>query len=833
MTTVSTFERLLRVEPGEWPKVLLFALLGALLQGGVVVGAAASDSLFLTHVGASALPLVYVMSLAVALVYVRVYGRLLARRGITWTLYLTLALLAVGAVGIRGLLALVPQAFDSPGAHALLYAMELYSLTWLIALYSLQWSFCDRYFDIQDAKRLFPILSAGAAAGAAAAGGLVAFLGRTVGVESLFVVWAILALLALPLVLVVRRRYRPADEDDDNRGAGTLSSLVATVRSSPYVLLLTASFFMVLVVTSVCEYQYLGIFAQNRSSQQLASLLGRLMALANGLNLLLSLLVFNRLVGWLGVRNTALVQPLVYTATFAILFVHHGETAAILGFMASQAMLTGIDYNNSNLLLKALPAEAKREIRTFIEGIGEPLAVAAAGAVLMLAASFLSPEEVSGVGLIGSVVCLALVLAVGSEYTPAMVRNLRREWVEFTAGGRLAEAEQMIAFGGEDSRGLLPVLLEATLDAQPRERRAVEQAVVGLGLRMVPAALATVQDPLQPHRSRSLAARIIGHLAPAQLEAVADELVRAELRRAEEYGATAALLAGRARGPGLNTLFHLCQEIPATVVDFVLEVHALTGRLPSAEMLGSSLRSSNAKERAEGFETLEQGCSRTVFRMLSRLLRKSATGRLADGALLEERLGRARDSAMALERAAAIVAAREVLAPERAREWIRPTLGRKEPLLVREVAHAVLGELVGVPEAAPNAIRVIDIFKRAPLLSAFQIGELAFLVEGREALSVACGETVYAAGDPPDGVFAVLAGEVELAGGTGTGVRRQPGEVFGASDLLQPARSETAVSLGARLVRIGPRRFTDCARRFPSAGLRLVAQKHGLRGLAA
>ncbi len=828
MTATSTLGRLLRVEPREWSKVLLFALLGALLQGGVAVGVGASDSLFLAHVGASALPVVYVLSLLVSLAYVRIYGRLLARYGIGWTLTMTVALLAAGGVAIRGALALMPQALDTPGSHATLYGVKLYSLLWFIALYSLQWSFSDRYFDIQDAKRLFPILSAGSAAGAAAGGGLVAVLGRTAGVESLFVVWAVLALLAMPVVLAVRRRYRPAEEEDDTRAgdAGRASSLVHAVRSSPYVLLLTASLFTVLVVTSVCEYQYLGIFAADRSSQQLASLLGRLMAAANGLNLLLSLLVFHRLVSWLGVRNTALVQPLAYAATFAVLFVNHGEAAAVLGFMTHQALLTSIDYNNSNLLLKALPAGAKRGIRTFIEGIGEPLAVAAAGALLLVAARLLSPEEVSGVGLAGSAVCLALVLGVRSEYPEAMVRNLRREWVEFSAGGRLAEAEQMITFSAEDSRGLLPAMLDATVDASPRERRAVASAVAGLGLRMVPAALAVVEDPSQPHRARSLAARIIGQLAPAQLGAVADELVRAELRRAEEYGATGALLAGRRRGAGLNTLYHLCHEIPTAIVDFVLEVYALTGRLPSAEMLASSLHSANTRERSEAFETLEQGCPRSVYRTLSRLLRQPVTGRGVGGVLLEERLGRARDSAIALERAAAVVAAPEVFPEEQAREWIRPVLGRREPPLVRETALAVLAELVGAGSDDPNTIRIIDIFKRAPLLTSFQTTELAFLVEARDRVEPERGQLVYDMGEPPDGAYGVLAGAVALSLRGGASVRCEAGAVFGADDLFGTAREDTAVSLGARLVRIAVRRFAECARRFPTAGLRFVARKH-------
>ena len=79
--------------------------------------------------------------LAASLAYVRVYGRLLSRHGIAWTLEITLLLLAFGGIAIRAILALLPQALDTPGAHVALYGVKLYALLWFIALYSLQWSF--------------------------------------------------------------------------------------------------------------------------------------------------------------------------------------------------------------------------------------------------------------------------------------------------------------------------------------------------------------------------------------------------------------------------------------------------------------------------------------------------------------------------------------------------------------------------------------------------------------------------------------------------------------------------------------------------------------------
>jgi AAA family ATP:ADP antiporter len=120
-------------------------------------------------------------------------------------------------------------------------------------------------------------------------------------------------------------------------------------------------------------------------------------------------------------------------------------------------------------------------------------------------------------------------------------------------------------------------------------------------------------DPSQPLRARSLAARSVGRLAPAQLESVAADLVRRELRRADAYRLAGAALASSRRGPGMNMLHHLYREIPQAIVDFVLEVHQFLGQLPTAELLAASLRSGNPRERAEALETLEQELPRAVY----------------------------------------------------------------------------------------------------------------------------------------------------------------------------------------------------------------------------
>lgn len=729
--------------------MLLFAVLGALLQSGVAIGLSASDSLFLSEVGAERLPLVYMLSLGVMLVYISVYAWLIERWGLATTLRVTLVLLVAGGLAIWGTLTALAGSLGTPLGHAVLYGVKLYALLWFIALYSLFWNFTDSYFDIQDAKRLFPLLAAGGAMGAAAGGALVSWMSVHVGVASLFAVWAALSLVALPLIGLVARRHRPLDaEDDEDSGRrGLIAQLTALgqgIRASRFALIMTVLLFLTLVVTTVCEFQYLAVLSAGRSPASLAALFGKLFFAANLINLLVNLLLFNRMIAWLGVKNTAVIQPVVYVVTFAVFFIQQGEAAAIMGFMAYQAVLTSVDYNNVNFLLKALPAEAKKGIRTFIEGICEPAAMAVAGGLLWLATRILSPEQISGAGLLGALVCLALVLGLRGEYTRAMVHNLRRQWVEFGAGARAQAQARELALRLVDSGGVAPHLARMA-EAGSRERRITEMAVAGIGLQTVPAVLAVLSDPSQPLRARSLAARIVGRLAPAQLESVAADLVRRELRRAGAYRLAGGALASARPGAGMNLLQHLYREIPQAIVDFVLEIHHFLGQLPAAELLAASLRSRHPRERAEALETLEQELPRAVYEGITAQLRDvtsrqpSAVSRRPSGlgADIAAIATRAVESPDPLERAAGMTALAELGEVAATRTALRRLLLRPgEPDLVRQTALAVLASLdPAAPSDAPaNPVTAMDALKRQDAFADWRIEELALLVRHRSGL---------------------------------------------------------------------------------------------------
>lgn len=424
-------QKVFRVLPEEGGKLFQFALFAALLQAGVVIGLTAADSLFLTHLGAERLPVVYLFMPVAMMLYAPVYSLLLAKFGIDRLVQLTLGALVVGGVffGASG-------EFFPISTHWLLYAMKFYVGVWFIALYTLFWNFTNDYFNLLDGKRLFGLIAAGSAAGSAVGAMLVSGLSAHVPPDRLFFAWAILALLTLPVFAILRRRYHKIelDADDEEKAASPwqlLHYVLRMFRTSRFALALTLICFCAANLTALLEYLSMSVLSQSKTPAELAHLLGKLNALASGLTLVVNLVFFSRIVGWLGVANTALILPLTYLAAFVFFYLKQGPAAAILAFYAYQSILPAIEYNNANLLYNALPARVKPHLRTFVEAMAEPMATAFAGVFLLSWATGLGPENVALAGLLAACGALGIALIVKFDYVTALAGNLRREWLNF------------------------------------------------------------------------------------------------------------------------------------------------------------------------------------------------------------------------------------------------------------------------------------------------------------------------------------------------------------------------------------------------------------------
>lgn len=485
-----------KVRPGEGLRVFQFVFLFLLIQAGTAIGIAASDSLFLLHVGPEELPKVYVLLPLVMLIYIPISSFITTRFGLSRFFWITMLTLGGGGIffwwALQGLPP-PPGEGEEPsiqGAHrTLLFAAKIYAAAAFVALYSQSWNFAYQFFTILQGKRLFAFFTGGSALGAIFAGVLINALPDSVHVTALYVIWAGLAVLSLPMLAWISSTAKVIDsdtlEEDDSESGSFLEQttrLARIIKGSRYVLIVLAVLFLAQVLTTLNEYQYLDIFSREYTDPtELAALFGWLYIWVNTFNLFVSLFLFNRLVLRFGVRNVALLQPLVYIVAFSWFYLEYGLIAGFFGYFAYQGLMVAIDYDNTNLLLNALPSEAKAQVRTFIEGMAEPLATATAGLFLLSLGSSLERSTLSLLGLAGGILYLLLVLNLRYQYVGAMVSNLRKSWLDFS----------------RDAFAIMRSLAKDELDL-------LKDFARGRDLHAAPAAITILRENDEPEAAKSL-----------------------------------------------------------------------------------------------------------------------------------------------------------------------------------------------------------------------------------------------------------------------------------------------------------------------------------------
>ena len=352
----------------------------------------------------------------------------------------------------------------------------------------------------------------------------------------------------------------------------------------------------------------------------------------------------------------------------------------------------------------------------------------------------------------------------------------------------------------------LPPLFARCERLSPPERREFRQFILSLGLKSVPVIVSVLRDPRYSYAARSIAARSLGELAHPQLKALSPPLIAAEIERAYRALASYRVLASsEAMGPFLLARFY--REFQARIVDFLVELLILGGRLPDFELLSASLRSSNPRTRGDAIETLEQGVNYRTFRQLLPLLDPRVE--IPDLSLQErDILLSALESPHPFGCSAAAWALWEEDG-DRCRTLLRDKLCARPSPLLRDTLLSLLTE-----RTLPCVLEKTFLLSKAAFFEDFGVWELEFLARGstldsREPGSPTC----------TDGALSlIIEGRVEVDRGEGW-VSLGVGEVFGDEGLY--GKSFEARSEGHRALSITTENLLACATTRPQVAIAL------------
>jgi HEAT repeat protein/ATP/ADP translocase len=419
--------RIFPVRGQEVSRVLPCFLIYFLVVAGIIFGRNARDSLFLKEIGLKYLPLMYVANGVFVVLCSLVYSAFVDRMPRALFVSITSGLF-IGALAVSRLLLTLHLHWFYAGLYLIVQVI------WLMSLMQF-WTFAGDVFDTRESKRLFPVINLGGLLGMVAAGFGGKPLVTSFGTENLIALWALLLVGATALVLFVGRR---ASKDDaataprrkaPAKSESQLENLKEgwhNLKDSPLMrtvaLITLAQWIVFTLVDYVFNAQTREHFHNNKD--QMTAFFGTFRGMAGGAALVLQVFATSQLISRFGLGRTILVHP-------SFLILSTGWLAAKFGFLSSCAakfgdhvLLYTVQESSYQLLYNPIPLDQRGRMRAFVEGYIKPISMAIGGAILMLAALFLSGSQLGQLSLVLSIAWFVLALRIGKAYFGALMGNL-------------------------------------------------------------------------------------------------------------------------------------------------------------------------------------------------------------------------------------------------------------------------------------------------------------------------------------------------------------------------------------------------------------------------
>ncbi len=445
-----------------------------------------SRALFLTRFDKDHLPYLYLIIAVSGGVMASLYARVASR----WSLRAALE----GSIAASIVCLLALWFLLGYEAAWIYYVFNVWVSLFSLVLVSQGWLLASHVFDPREAKRIYPVLAAGAVLGAAFGGSFTAQFATSFGtrnlvlVSSVFIALAFVAyraLVARPEVNIARARAESTPSEGYSP-AEILSSVVRVRHLRVIVGLLLVTY----VVDTLVDYQFNAIAVESRQGDQLTAFLGGFYGVwLNLATFILQIFVTSLVVNFTGVGGTLLVIPIAIGAASIFMLIRPGMAAAGTARLVEAAMRYSFNRTGMELLYLPLPDELRQKTKTFVD-VFVDRAARGVGAGLLLIAGWLFKDNLTAITISVLLLCLlwiALAIYARREYIATVRRRLESR--------RLDLESMRIPY---QDPGLLQMLVEAA--GSPNERAA--------------AYAISLLDEVPAYPLDVLAVRLVGHAPP-------------------------------------------------------------------------------------------------------------------------------------------------------------------------------------------------------------------------------------------------------------------------------------------------------------------------------
>lgn len=421
----------LKIYPAEGRLVLLLVGMMMAATVGSSIGGASVDALFIKQFDTSRLPYIYIiMGIAnfINLLLIAGLSGNISRSRLYTGLPIFMALILIGARVILS--------FKLSWFYPTLYVGKEV----LTALQSVfVWGMAGAMLDARQAKRLYPLLTAGSIAGATLGSfstpGLVALFHS----ENLLIAWVI-ALIAATIFVTRLIRWEKDKAKSESvfiaqtkNTSGGISGLFEEisqgyryVRKSP----LMGWWSLASILLAVLWFSLLLPFQRSVSIQypnadDLTSFLGLFTGVQTILALLISLFLSNRLFARFGLLNMLVVFVFIYAGGFTSLLFFPAFSVVIAARLIKLIWANSVIDPAWNAVYNAIPIERRDQTRSFVNAVPGQAGIIISGLLLVAGDNILTPQYLYLIGLIFSIFAILVIRKCRSAYLEALSDALR------------------------------------------------------------------------------------------------------------------------------------------------------------------------------------------------------------------------------------------------------------------------------------------------------------------------------------------------------------------------------------------------------------------------
>jgi len=433
-----TFTSLLYLREGEALTAFMLLALSAFHGFALAFLFTAANALFLSRYSIEYLPYVYIVSSGVVIIAGLLYSRYQNRLAVARFFPRVLVFSCVSLVLFCAGLWRYPE--------YLLWYFGLMVLDKLIqTLVSLEFSgVSSLLLDLRQGKRLFGLVSAGEVAASIVGYVLSPVIVSYLGVNALVGFAAVsFAFGGIALAYILRRhkaRFAAMERMSGSHEQKSPFAQISRLSKNKYVLAIC-----LLTAFSVCAFHSIDFGflrqaqMQSPDATQLVFYFGIFFAAGDALNLLIRIFLSGRIIDKFGIRTGLLILPASLFAVTAIALVYGmfpmgAMNAAWLlilfigvSRMFDAVLRTSLQDSSYFILFQPMKAKERLSARTLAEGVVEPLAVGATGALILLLSRFglfdVAHLDVFLLLILAGWILTAMFL--GKEYARSLMRAMK------------------------------------------------------------------------------------------------------------------------------------------------------------------------------------------------------------------------------------------------------------------------------------------------------------------------------------------------------------------------------------------------------------------------